>query len=85
MLIQILEKVPDFCNCTFGKQNTIKRKNIKKRAHGVSNHRNYQRTDKQKALINQLTKVDQKLYKVAQKIFEEQLKKVQRDYEFKLC
>jgi len=85
MLIHMLKKVLDFCNCTLEKRKEAipERKRIVR--HGVSNYKEKFEITKEKKLINSLTKRDKGLYWIAKEIFQEQIQNVQRQYEFKLC
>ena len=71
--------VPTPCNCTH-----LKRRRLND--HGVIHHGNtFNATVQQRKLIDEITKVDQQLYRYSKVIFARQVEKLEKDFGVKIC
>jgi hypothetical protein len=73
--------VPEHCNC-----NHLKGRRRTNADHGVIHHGNtFNVTDKQMEWIDQITKVDQKLYEYGKIIFAQQVEKLEEEFGVRIC
>ncbi|KAL7566111.1 hypothetical protein ACA910_003885 [Epithemia clementina (nom. ined.)] len=84
-LVQVLKLVPLFCDCTNG-QPKADREGVVHETHNVSHHGStYNLTQEERAMIENMTKLDRMLYAQASELFEEQVDYVEKEYGVKLC
>ncbi len=73
--------VPEACNC-----NHLKGRRRTAADHGVIHHGNtFNVTEKQKKWIDEITKVDQKLYEYGKIVFARQVEKLEEDFDIRIC
>jgi len=87
--VEILLRVPPFCDCTPKSTTISAHRALLNRAawHGIDQHHagSYNLTRKERALILKLTKQDRRLYHDATKLFQDQVAMVEEAYKVKLC
>ena len=83
MLVHILHKVPEICNCTGHRRiatNTIRP------SHGVSHHgSSFNLTDIQMQLLTELTYEDTRMYSLGLELMDESLALMEDQYQVRLC
>ncbi|KAL7566113.1 hypothetical protein ACA910_003887 [Epithemia clementina (nom. ined.)] len=85
-LAQVLKLVPPSCDCTKSRRSMAGRESVIHYSHNVTHHGStYNLTREERALIENITKFDRRLYAQAAELFAEQVDAVENEYGVKLC